>query len=381
MTASSTVNESITASPAGAARRFPHILISIDAVGGVWRYAMDLAASLGRAGYRFTFAGFGPQPNAAQRAEAEALGELVWFDAPLDWTAEKEADLDVVPSLLSALVRERGIELAHLNLPSQACGLNLNIPVLVVSHSCVVTWFAGVRQSEVPADWMWQYNRNRAGFDAADAVVAPSHAHADMLRKSYGHIDGLGVVYNGTRPVQAVAAKENQVFSAGRWWDDGKNGALLDAAAPHTIWPVIMAGSQRGPNGQYRPLQHVRYLGELPHGEVMQWMARSAIVASSSLYEPFGLAPLEAAQAGAALVLADIPTYRELWDGAAVFAPANDAEAFAAALNCVAGDDALREELALKARERSTRFTLQAQAAAMQSIYQHLLQPVAALEA
>jgi len=110
-------------------------------------------------------------------------------------------------------------------------------------------------------------------------------------------------------------------------------------------------------------------------------MARSAIVASPSRYEPFGLAPLEAAQAGAALVLADIPTYRELWDGAAVFAPADDAQAFAAALNRVASDDGLRRELATSAKERSTRFTLQAQAAAMQSIYEHLLHPTAAMEA
>jgi glycosyltransferase involved in cell wall biosynthesis len=342
---------------------------------------MDLAAGLIPDGYAFTFAGFGPQPSPAQRAEAEQLGKLVWFDAPLDWTAGSEAELDVVPQLLKALVQERQIDLVHLNLPSQACGLKLDVPVLVVSHSCVVTWFAAVRQSAVSPDWMWQYRRNRAGFDAADAVVAPSHAHAAMLRTSYGQIDGLGVVYNGTRAAQASPAKHAHVFAAGRWWDDGKNGALLDEAAAHTAWPVIMAGSASGPNGQYSPLRNARHLGELPHGEILQWMARSAIVASPSRYEPFGLAPLEAAQAGAALVLADIPTYRELWDQAALFAPADDAQAFAAAINRFASDDALRHEFAVRAKERSARFTVQAQAAAMQSIYEHLLHPAAAMEA
>ncbi len=62
------------------------------------------------------------------------------------------------------------------------------------------------------------------------------------------------------------------------------------------------------------------------------WLARSPIFASAALYEPFGLAVLEAAQAGCALVLSDIPTFRELWDGAALFVPADDAAAFAAAL-------------------------------------------------
>jgi glycosyltransferase involved in cell wall biosynthesis len=142
-----------------------------------------------------------------------------------------------------------------------------------------------------------------------------------------------------------------------------------------------MAGSVSGPNGQYRALRHARHIGELPHAEILQHMARSAIVASPSCYEPFGLAPLEAAQAGAALVLAEIPTYRELWDEAALFAPADDAEAFADAMNRLASDDALRHEYGVRARERSARYTLEAQAAAMQSIYDHLLHPAAAREA
>ena len=43
------------------------------------------------------------------------------------------------------------------------------------------------------------------------------------------------------------------------------------------------------------------------------------IFVSVSRYEPFGLAVLEAAHAGCALVLSDIPTFRELWQGAASF--------------------------------------------------------------
>jgi glycosyltransferase involved in cell wall biosynthesis len=381
MTALADFSASLASSGIAPKSHYSHILITVDAIGGVWRYAMDLAAGLAGRGYQFTFAGFGPAPNEAQRAEAETLGQLVWFDAPLDWTASSEGELDVIPALLSTLVEQHDIDLVHLNLPSQACGLALNVPVLVVSHSCVVTWFAAVRGTGVPPDWQWQYRRNRVGFDVADAVVAPSQSHAAMLRASYGHIDGLGVVYNGTRTIEVPGHKEALVFAAGRWWDDGKNGALLDAAANHAAWPVVMAGAARGPNGQHCALLNARQLGELPHREVQQWMAKAAIVASPSRYEPFGLAPLEAAQAGAALVLADIPTYRELWDGAALFAAPHDEMAFAEALNRLASDDALRHEFALRARERSQRFTLEAQADAMGSIYAHLLHPAAAMEA
>jgi len=359
----------------------PHVLVTLDAIGGVWRYAMDLAEGLTRAGYRFTFAGLGPRPSPQQQREAEALGRLHWLDAPLDWTAEAEAELDVIPDLLQQLVAQSDVDLVHLNLPSQACALELDVPVLVVSHSCVVTWFAAVRQSPVPADWQWQYRRNRSGFDVASAVLAPSRSHAEMLRASYGAIGNLDVVYNGSRPGLASAPKDNVVFAAGRWWDEGKNGAVLDRAARHTAWPVIMAGSVRGPNGQYFAIEGAEAPGELAHGEVLHRMSRAAVVASPSIYEPFGLAPLEAAQAGAALVLSDIPTYRELWEGAALFAPADDDHAFAAALNSLAEDPALRDDLAARARRRAQDFTLERQATAMQAVYDRLLRPATALSA
>jgi glycosyltransferase involved in cell wall biosynthesis len=98
-------------------------------------------------------------------------------------------------------------------------------------------------------------------------------------------------------------------------------------------------------------------------------MRQAAIVASPSLYEPFGLAALEAARAGAALVLSDIPTYREIWEDAALFADPHRPDAFADAFNRLADDLELRAALHLKARERSARFSLDAQAAATCAIY------------
>src|SRR3546814_15067984 len=66
------------------------------------------------------------------------------------------------------------------------------------------------------------------------------------------------------------------------------------------------------------------------------WRERAGIFVSPSLYEPFGLAVLEAAMSGCALLLSDIPTFRELWDGAAVFTPAGDSDALADRLQAMA---------------------------------------------
>jgi glycosyltransferase involved in cell wall biosynthesis len=98
-------------------------------------------------------------------------------------------------------------------------------------------------------------------------------------------------------------------------------------------------------------------------------MRRAGILASPSIYEPFGLAALEGALSGAALVLADIPTYRELWDGCALFAPMDDAAAFADALDAAASDARLRQHLAQRARRRALEFSPGAQAERVLGVY------------
>jgi glycosyltransferase involved in cell wall biosynthesis len=348
--------------------------MTVDAVGGVWRYAMDLAASLQPRGVEFLFVGLGPRPSGRQQREAAELGHLRWLDAPLDWMVENEDELSVVGPQIVDLARAEAVDLLHLNLPSQAAAIETELPVITMSHSCVVTWFAGVRDEAVPVDWQWHHAVNRCGLIRADLALAPSRSHARMLQEAYGPIDKLQVVYNASRYEETAEPKEAIVCAAARWWDDGKNGRVLDEAAAFTAWPIIMAGPNTGPDGQTLPIRHAERLGELPHADVMALMRRSSVFVSPSVYEPFGLAALEAARAHNALVLADIPTYRELWDGAALFANPRDAKALAAAIDRLCADNDQRTQLADKAAERSRRYDLPSQAEAMAGLYAGLLQ-------
>jgi glycosyltransferase involved in cell wall biosynthesis len=348
------------------------ILMTIDAVGGVWRYAMDLAAALRSESVETVFAGFGPAPSAHQRAEAEAIGTIEWLDAPLDWMAKDETELDALPRVISQLAGKHRVDLIHLNLPSQARNLHVSCPVVVVSHSCVVTWFHAVRGAAVPDGWAWQQWANRAGFERADAVMAPSRSHADLLCACYGPLPRLTVVPNAIAdqsPAPAVP-RENFVFAAGRWWDEGKNGATLARAAGAMAWPLVAAGPTTGPGGESVSMDGVRQIGEVPNEKVRALMAGAGIFVSPSLYEPFGLAALEAARSGTPLVLSDIATYRELWNGAALFADPHRPKAFADAVDTLAADEGVRLEMGAKALARSRRFALKAQAAAVLRVYE-----------
>ena len=82
-------------------------------------------------------------------------------------------------------------------------------------------------------------------------------------------------------------------------------------------------------------------------------------------------AMLEASRA--ALVLADIPTYRELWSQAALFFDPRDPDALASAIDRLAGDPDLRREMGDRALARSRIYSPHLQARAMAGIYRALL--------
>lgn len=362
------------------------ILLTIDCVGGVWRYGLDLARGLADLGIETVFAGFGPPPDREQRREAEALGDVHWCGLPLDWQVGRADELDRVPGTIAALATATGAELIQVNAPSQAAGLSAHlaadVPVVAVSHSCVTSWFRAVRGSALPAGWEWHGPLNAAGLARADAIVAPSRSHANLLTRCYPGIGAIEVVPNASRSWPAPARQRQPfAYAAARWWDEGKNAACIDAAAALTEWPIIAAGANIGPQGQRLDFRHAEHRGEIAHAEVRRLAAKASIFVSPSIYEPFGLAALEAARAGAALVLADIPTYRELWDGAAVFADPADPEAFAAALNDLARAPDRRHACAARARFRCAEWTVQSQAAAMADLYSRLAAPAAPMGA
>ena len=150
------------------------------------------------------------------------------------------------------------------------------------------------------------------------------------------------------------------MITTGRLWDDGKDVATLEAAAAELDTPVLALGSLQGPDGGAAAFARLRTPGRCSARQVASGLARARLFVSAARYEPFGLSVLEAAQAGCALVLSDIPTFRELWDGAALFAPPGDAPGFARAIRSLLADDAERERLAAAARIRADRYGLDA---------------------
>jgi glycosyltransferase involved in cell wall biosynthesis len=180
-------------------------------------------------------------------------------------------------------------------------------------------------------------------------------------------------VHNGRSTEAARALPQGDfVFAAGRLWDEGKNVRTLDRAAAQISIPLQAAGAVAGPNGATVELHHLQAAGDLSEERVRGLLAARPIFASAALYEPFGLSVLEAAQAGCALVLSDIPTHRELWDGAALFVDARDDHGFAEEISDLFGDRDERNRLGEAARDHARQYSPDAMARAMAEIYERV---------
>ncbi|MGA0604788.1 glycosyltransferase family 4 protein [Phenylobacterium sp. VNQ135] len=348
--------------------------MTADAVGGVWTYALDLARGLGAAGVRTTLAVLGPAPSTDQVRGAHAVPGLTLIETglPLDWMASEPAEILEVGAALRGLARGVRADLIHLNSPAFAAIGGFEAPVVGACHSCLATWWGDVKDGPMPPDFRWRTQALWQGLHACDVLVAPTRAFAEATAAAYD-LPAPHVVWNGRdAPTRPEAAREDMVFTSGRLWDEGKNIGVLDAAAERLSAPIYAAGPLEGPNGAGVRLTHATSLGRLPAAEVADWLARAPVFASSALYEPFGLGVLEAAQAGCALVLSDIATFRELWEGAAVLVDPRDPGAFAAALDALLADEPRRVELGRKARARAQRYSVQAMATGVHELYRHV---------
>jgi glycogen(starch) synthase len=330
------------------------VLMTADTVGGVWTYARDLAAALDA---DVTIATMGPPPTERGDNVLVSTYRLEWEDDPWE-------DVDRAGAWLLELEEELEPDVVHLNGYTHGA-LPWRAPVVVAAHSDIWSWWWAVHGDRPPKRYDRYRSAVEAGLRAADAVVAPTHAVAADLCRHYRLRREPQVVPNGSSFAPQPAEKEPFVLGAGRFWDEAKNLAALERARAACPWPILTAGEGSS-------------LGRLQPRAVHRLLARASVFASPVRYEPFGLAILEAARSGCALVLGDIPSLREVWGDAALFTPPDDDDSLAAALRLVIRDSELRQELSERARRRSTRYTVERMADGYSSIYERVRAPVPA---
>lgn len=354
------------------------ILMTADTVGGVWTYALELTRALEPHGVEVQLALMGPPPSPTQRDQAAGIPNLSLFksDYKLEWMADCWADVKRAGEWLLHLANRLCPEVIHLNGYTHA-NLQWASPALVVGHSCVFSWWHDVHGDEPPAEWQRYKNEVTHALRGAHLVVTPTEAMLRALETHYGKVYNGRVIPNGRDAALFRPAEKQQfIFSAGRLWDQAKNVSALADIANELPWPVFVAGDSDAPHHtqQQRTVEKRCYsLGLLAEADLRNWFGAASIYALPALYEPFGYTPLEAGLSACALVLGDIESLRETWDGAAVFVKPNDTHALKSALLQLIRNKNYRREMARRARERALEYPSERMAKNYLAAYSELL--------
>ena len=348
-----------------------HVLVTADTLSNSWTYTRELVTGLVTRGVQVTLVTFGEIPLPEQTSWMDLLHGLEYRPTAfrLEWMDEAPRDLPESSEFLASVVREVEPDLLHLH---QFChgDLPVHVPRIVAAQGDLISWAHAVQGcSPRPTRWLnWYRESVLRGIAAADAIVAPSSWMLDNLRTIYGRPRRGAVIYPGRNPIffNPYVSKEDSVLSVGRVLDAGRQVFLLTQhAQPFSI--CIVSAEQTIPLPRI-PIRAdvkvstgqscVSVRGPQTEAQLRALYSRAAIYAATPRYDPVGMALLEAAFSRCALVVNDIPSFRETWGDAALYFRTNDASSLAALLRQLDADRPLRQAYAdrafARARERFT---------------------------
>jgi glycosyltransferase involved in cell wall biosynthesis len=284
------------------------------------------------------------------------------------------------------LVRDLQPDLVHaLHLTSYGF-----LAALAGVHPCIVSaWGTDILQAPRLSPFHWLITRY--ALSRADHVTATGARLAKATLNYVPKGKSVTVVPYGVdlqqfRPLPRETSHDITIGSVGRLSSEKGLHYLLEAFAriaaqqPHVR--LLLAGD--GPERQRLEKQALQlqingraeFLGEIPHEQVPQALARLDIFAMPSTYEGFGVAAIEAEAMEVPVVASTVYGIPDaVHDGVTgILVPPKDVSALAEALLSLVTDEARRRQMGRAAREFvSAHYSWKANAAQMEALYKAML--------
>jgi glycosyltransferase involved in cell wall biosynthesis len=119
--------------------------------------------------------------------------------------------------------------------------------------------------------------------------------------------------------------------------------------------------------------ERVRFIGFVDDDDLPGLYRAAAVLAFPSLYEGFGIPPLEAMACGTPVVTSNVSSLPEVVGEAGLMVAPLDVEGLATALHCALSDDAWRQQAVRHGIERARQFTWQRAAQQLLAVYDRVL--------
>jgi len=354
-----------------------------DAMGGTQTYLLRLVESMRRVAPQHEYVVFLNEEGAAARSPA--------FEG-----------LEVVVSPFSGRVRPLRMLWEHARLPAEASRRGVDL-----LHSLGYIGPSGLAMPSVvtvldlvhyryprqihPAKqllWRWMFPRSLA---SADHIVTISESVAAELEQRFpatrGRISAvrLGVdAVNETGIIETSSSASRYLLAVASAAPHKNLATLLRAmrrlqAYRHDV-RLKLVGMRTATTASLTRLadelgiaDRVEFTGHVSDAALDTLYRGAVALVFPSLYEGFGLPPLEAMARGCPVIASDRPAVPEVVGDAALTFRAEDVEELAARISALLGDPALSDRLRAAGRVRAAQFTWDATARGTLDVYERLL--------
>jgi glycosyltransferase involved in cell wall biosynthesis len=295
-------------------------------------------------------------------------------------------------------LRRIGADLLHS--PHYVLPLLSHVPTVVTIHDCIHLLFPQYLPNRLAARYA-RFMMGQAVKRSAVVLTVSEASRKDILRFYPGtDPERIRVVPNAIDPEivedpgpeEAARVKERYqiqgryILYAGNIKPHKNLERLIQAfgilkrRAGHEDLKLLIIGDEINRYGSLRRCvestgvrQDVRFFGFVPDRTLAVLYRLASVFAFPSLYEGFGLPPLEAMACGTPVVTSRISSLPEVVDDAALLVDPYDVEEIAAALGRVLVDQDLRDALLAKGRKRACLFSWQRSVQAILAIYMAVL--------
>ena len=294
-------------------------------------------------------------------------------------------------------MRRQAIELYHE--PNYA-PFDVDVPVVITIHD--LSW---IRHPQThPSERVrWLDRAMPSAAERADAILVVSKFTRQEVLTTLGvdarrvHVTHLGVApaYHPRNAVETVTTLQGlglihggYVLTVGTREPRKNLPHILEAyaalpAAIRARYPLVVAGA-RGWFGcalerRLRWLAssgQIRFLGHVSNGDLAMLYAGAATFVFPSLYEGFGLPPLEAMASGVPVLVSDRASLPEIIGDAGLLLDPDRPDLTATLLATVLDDAPSRADMAARGLRRAADFTWQACARATLDVYRRVLETV-----
>jgi len=288
--------------------------------------------------------------RACQRERAD-LAHVPYFAAPLSPNARTVVTIhDLIPMVLPLY---RGSILVRAYTQLVALGARRASAIIADSENS---------QRDIVARLKIDPARVHVIYLAADERYRPAAAaQIDAVRRKYALPDKFVLYLGGydqrknVRVIIQAFARLRDLYAQGYRLVLG--GVMLGADSEFFPDPRRIAREVGAHGGAPLPDDAIQYVGWVDEDDKPALYSSATAFVYASLYEGFGLQPLEAMACGTPVICSNASSLPEVVGGAAIVAHPNDVDAWADAMRAVLTDDARRNEMRERGLVQAKKFS------------------------